>query len=123
MNKAIAAPLHGSEANGDGHIPAASAPIPGDLGLSEEAREDLDYIDFLWATADDAQITAFTAQLNCTVWTISTLPRFVKPKFQGHFVGILMAINDLWRSGLPVSGYILINLNASACRASASVTW
>ena len=45
------------------------------------------------------------------------------PKFQGRLVGIPMAINNLWRSRLPVSGYILINLSASACKASASVTW
>ena len=51
-----------------------------------------------------------------------SLARF-SPKFQGHLVGIPIAINDLLRSRLPVSGYILINLSASVCKASASVTW
>ena len=50
-------------------------------------------------------------------------PGSARPKFQGHLVGIPIAINDLLRSRLPVSGYILINLSASACKASASVTW
>jgi hypothetical protein len=46
-----------------------------------------------------------------------------KPKFQGYLAGILIAINSLRQFGLPVSGYILINRNASACNASVSVTW
>ena len=34
-----------------------------------------------------------------------------------------MLINDLRQFPVPVSGYILINRSASACSASASVTW
>ena len=45
------------------------------------------------------------------------------PKFQGVSKGVPIAGNDLCRSGFPVSGYILINRSASACSASASVTW
>ena len=47
----------------------------------------------------------------------------LKPKFQGCLGGILIAINSLRQFGLPVSGYILINRSASACKASVSVTW
>ena len=38
-------------------------------------------------------------------------------------MGISIVINDLRRFPIPVSGYILINRSASACNASASVTW
>ena len=47
----------------------------------------------------------------------------LSPKFQDRLVGIPITVNDLRQSRLPVSGYILINLSASACKASASVTW
>ena len=45
------------------------------------------------------------------------------PKFQRGRMGISIVINDLRRMPFPVSGYILINRSASACNASASVTW
>ena len=47
----------------------------------------------------------------------------VSPKFQGSPTGISIVINDLCQTRVPVSGYILINRSASACSASASVTW
>ena len=46
-----------------------------------------------------------------------------KPKFQGRNWGIPIAGNYLCQIQFPVSGYILINRSASACSASASVTW
>src|SRR5208337_4457826 len=46
-----------------------------------------------------------------------------KPKFQGRNWGIPVAGNYLCQIQFPVSGYILINRSASACSASASVTW
>ena len=63
-------------------------------------------------------------------WIVISDPRknpdrvlLVSPKFQGCLGGILIAINSLRQFGLPVSGYILINRSASACKASVSVTW
>lgn len=47
----------------------------------------------------------------------------LKPKFQGQKSGIPMAVNYLCQIQFPVSGYILISRSASACSASASVTW
>jgi hypothetical protein len=47
----------------------------------------------------------------------------LRPKFQGQKWGIPITANYLCQKRVPVSGYILINLSASACRASASVTW
>src|SRR5271157_1120233 len=46
-----------------------------------------------------------------------------RPKFQGRKWGIPITANYLCQNRVPVSGYILINRSASACRASASVTW
>ena len=45
------------------------------------------------------------------------------PKFQGRNWGIPVVGNYLCQIQFPVSGYILINRSASACSASASVTW
>src|SRR5271157_2991277 len=47
----------------------------------------------------------------------------LNPKFQGRKWGIPITANYLCQNRVPVSGYILINRSASACRASASVTW
>jgi len=47
----------------------------------------------------------------------------VKPKFQGVSKGIPIVDKDLCRFRFPVSGYILTSRSASACTASASVTW
>jgi len=47
----------------------------------------------------------------------------VNPKFQGGFQKIPIIINDLRQFPAPASGYILVNCGASACSASASVTW
>jgi transposase len=49
--------------------------------------------------------------------------RTISPKFQGRNSGIPKAVNYLCQIQFPVSGYILINRSASACSASASVTW
>src|SRR5689334_20777991 len=48
---------------------------------------------------------------------------YINPKFQGSPTGISILINDLHQTRVPVSGYILISLSASACNSSASVTW
>ena len=47
----------------------------------------------------------------------------LKPKFQMAKMGISIVSNDLRKTRFSVSGYILINRSASACSASASVTW
>jgi hypothetical protein len=46
-----------------------------------------------------------------------------KPEFQKGIVAISLTINDLRQIPFPVSGYTAINRSASACSASASVTW
>ena len=38
-------------------------------------------------------------------------------------MGISIVENDLRQNQIPVSGYTAINRSASACSASASVTW
>ena len=46
-----------------------------------------------------------------------------KPKFQRGWWRISIVSNDLRRFPVPVSVYTVINRSASACNASASVTW
>jgi hypothetical protein len=45
------------------------------------------------------------------------------PKFHQATMGISIVQNDLRQTRIPVSGYTAINRSASACSASASVTW
>ena len=54
---------------------------------------------------------------------LSAWKGIIRPKFQRARMGISIVENDLRQTLVPVSGYILINRSASACSASASVTW
>jgi hypothetical protein len=54
---------------------------------------------------------------------VSRVPGRVSPKFQSQKEGLPRRSKHLCRLCLPVSGYILISRSASACSASASVTW
>ena len=56
-------------------------------------------------------------------WAAASGKKRINPKFQGRNSGIPKAVNYLCQIQFPVSGYILINRSASACSASASVTW
>ena len=56
-----------------------------------------------------------------TIWSMRRA--CISPKFQQGKMGISIVTNDLWQFPVPVSGYIVINRSASACSASASVTW
>jgi putative DNA primase/helicase len=72
QGQAAQAADNGQADNGDGHI------SPEGPRLSEEARETLDYIDFLWPTGDDANVAAQAADFNCTPWTIPDLRSSVR---------------------------------------------
>ncbi len=52
--------------NGDGEYQ------PGGNGevLSEDAKDVLEYLDFLWPNTDDANVAARAAELNCTPWNV-----------------------------------------------------
>src|SRR5208337_2572076 len=73
------------------------------------------------AESDDLR---FSASLSCVMFHLPCRHQsLLRPKFQGRNWGIPVAGNYLCQIQFPVSGYILINRSASACSASASVTW